>query len=444
MTAGPTNELPPVHEAWLPKEHSLHRPRHGKRQLTALVSALVFFAAPTLMWVFGMRAEEIENHKLAGFPGVADGWGVFTGLDEWATDNLVFREGAVQATDWVSRTFFGEPAPFDQGGGGEPTGPLPGTPGEQDPVNPGPAEPGTDADPSDGSAAGFRRVVEGSGDWLYFGTDALSKCQPEVPLDTTMAQLDELRTAVESSGRTFVLVAVPDKTTMVPEHLPASYPGKDCADPVTPDLWRKAVRVAGAMDMRPRLSAAGERLGRPVYYPQDTHWTHEGAIEMVGAVADEIKPGVTKRWKVQAKERYSAPADLPPLIGKQGQNNATSYRLRPDGKTDRTQQGTSKLTDPVHHDKTPLPGQVYGKTAVFGDSFLVAASRYLPAAFADVTMQYYRTAGDNPDQVIETMADAEIVVVEVVERNIAAGTPEILAPAFVDRLATELARQPVR
>jgi acetyltransferase AlgX (SGNH hydrolase-like protein) len=426
----------------LPKEHSLHRPRHGKRQLTALISALIFFATPTLMWVVGMRAEEIENHKLAGFPGLDQGWGAFTGLDEWATDNLAFRAGAVQATDWISRTLFGEAAPFDQGG--EPAGPLPGGPTPRDPVSPGPSSPGQDV--PDSSDAGFRRVVEGSAGWLYFGADAYAKCQPQHPLAQTIAQAVKLRSVVESSGRRFELVVVPDKTTMVPEHLPASYPGKDCADPVTPNLWRQAVQVAGAMDLRPRLAAAADKLGRPVYFPQDTHWTHEGAIEMVSELADTVKPDVTKRWRIQSRDRYTADADLPPLIGrsKDGRNDTTSYRLRPDGRTDRTKQAKSDLFEPLHYDSSPLPGQVFAKTLVLGDSFLGAASRYLPAAFADVTIQYYVTAAEKPDQVVRAMGDAEIVVVEIVERNIAAGTPEVLTQGFLDKLQAELARRPVR
>lgn len=255
-----------MHEAWLPKEHSLHRPRHGKRQLTALMSALVFFATPALMWFFGMRPGEIENHKLADFPSIGEGWGMFTGLDEWATDNLAFRGQAVNITDWISRTIFGEPAPFDQGGNTKPTGPLPGSPSEPAPANPQQSEPGGGGgEPSDGSDAGFRRVIEGTDNWLYFGTDALNKCHPQAPLDQTMTQLVNLRTAVEASGRRFVLVVVPDKTTMFPEHLPASYPGKECANAVTPDLWQKAIQVAGDLDIRPRLAAAADDLGRPVY-----------------------------------------------------------------------------------------------------------------------------------------------------------------------------------
>ncbi|MFD2398456.1 hypothetical protein ACFSVJ_19220 [Prauserella oleivorans] len=121
-------QLPAVHEAWLPREHALHRPRHGGRQLTALISAVVFFTAPTLMWVFGARPGEIENHKLAGFPSIADGWSFFTDLPAWATDQLVFRAGAIDAADAISRSLFGEPAPFGQGS--RDTGPIPGTPQE--------------------------------------------------------------------------------------------------------------------------------------------------------------------------------------------------------------------------------------------------------------------------------------------------------------------------
>lgn len=437
-----TGNLPPVHEAWLPREHSLHRPRHGGRQLTALISALIFFATPTLLWVGGMRPTEIENHALAAFPSFGDGWGLFTDMDEWATDHLVFRENAIQATDWVSRTFFGEAAPFDQGV--TPTGPLPGVPLEpdetddQDPRNPGAA--GTDGS----DQAGFRRVVEGSDGWLYLGDDAYSKCHPEQPLDTTMAQFADLRTAVEGSGREFVLVAVPDKTTMVPEHLPSSYPGMSCADRQTPDLWRSAVRVGGAIDLRSQLNALAERLDHPVYYPLDTHWTHEGAIEMIRAVAEDVRPGVSDDWRMSVRGRYSAPADLPPLIGRSGENDATAYRLRPDGRQDRTQPGAGDLIRPKHIETTPTSGMIRQPTVVLGDSFLGAASHYLPAAFADLTMQYYYAAAEDPDQIIRTIGDSEIVVLEMVERNIAAGTPPVLDPEFIQKLRSELAKRPVR
>jgi hypothetical protein len=430
------DRLPPVHEAWLPREHSLHRPRHGRRQLTALVSALVFFSAPAFMWLVGMRPTELENHELAAFPSPADGWGFLTGMDGWATDNLVFRSDAIVAAGWVSRTFFGEPAPFDQGNSG-PAGPLPGSPDEKPSSEP-------DNPENEPDAAGYRRVIEGEDGWLYFGQDVIAKCVPQRPVEETGAQLAKLRAAVESSGREFLLVAVPDKSTMVPEHLPDDYAGKDCARKASSPLWRELSTVAKAIDMRPPLQAAAEQLGRPTYFPLDSHWTNEGALELVRQVAERLDRGVTDDWKVSQRGRRGSTADLPPLIGRDGDNEGRSYRLYPDGKTDRTAGAVNDLREPVHRTSEPLDGMVESPTLLLGDSFSLPVSAFLPAAFSDVTQLYYSTVDSDPGLVARTMADNDVVVVEIVERNIARGALGLLDDSFIDLVRQELRKRPIR
>jgi hypothetical protein len=231
---------------------------------------------------------------------------------------------------------------------------------------------------------------------------------------------------------------------MVPENLPATYPGKDCAAPVTPELWQQAINVAGGMDLRPRLAAAAERRGKPVYFPLDTHWTSEGALEMVKALAAEVKPGASERWRIQRKDESKVTADLPKLIGQKGENDVTNYRFRPDGRYDRARKNTTDLVEPLHVESKRLDGMVYAPTAMLGDSFLVNASGYLPAAFADLTLQYYRAAANRPDEVVRTITGSEVVVLQVVERNIAAGIPDVLTQGFIDRLDQELVKHPVR
>lgn len=432
----PVDGLPPVHEAWLPREHSLHRPRHGGRQLTALISALVFFTTPTFLWLFGVRAAELENHELASFPSVWDGWGFLTGMDPWATDNLVFRGGAIQAADWVSRTFFGEPAPFDQGTT-TPSGPLPGNPGDQRTTEP-------DNPANEPDTAGYRRVIEGDDGWLYLGQDVIAKCQPRRPIEDTMRQLVKLREAVEASGREFVLVAVPDKTTMIPEYLPDSYAGKDCADKATPNLWSQLASVADAVDMRPPLEAAAEEFDKPVYFPQDSHWTNEGALAMLRQIAEELEPGVTEDWEISKRGERQSTSDLPPLIGQEGENDSTSYRLRPDGQTDRTSSAVNDLREPVRRTSEPLDGMIERPTLLLGDSFTLPVSSYLPAAFADVTQLYYSTVEPDPGLVARTMADNEVVIVEIVERNIARGSLNLLEDSFIDLVRQELQNRPIR
>nr|WP_232376815.1 hypothetical protein [Amycolatopsis aidingensis] len=431
-------ELPAVHEAWLPREHALHRPRHGGRQLTALLSALVFFATPTMLWVLGGRPAEIENHALAGFPGITEGWGLFTGLPEWATDQLVFRAAAIQAADDVSRSIFGEPAPLDQGGA-PPAGPLPGnTPpprGEPDGPVPGPPT---------GNQRGQRRVIEGNDGWLYYGLDAEAKCSPMRPITQTVDKLNELRRAVQNSGRQFIFVVPPDKTTMVPQHLPEEYPNKECSQEVAADFWRLITGRGRAVDLRPGLAEAAERIGQPAYPPQDTHWRDEGSIVLARQLAEQVQPGITQRWTTRPVGKYTSNADLPVILGRQDKKSSMRYELRPDGRADRTGPYIEDIDTPVRRYATPVPGAVDKPTLIFGDSFTNASSSYLPAAFNDLTLLAYPPMGEHLDAVVQSFVNAEVIVVESVERSVAGGWLPYLDKAFIERVRTAMAARPVR
>lgn len=421
----------------MPREHALHRPRHGGRQLTALISAVVFFTAPTLMWVFGARPGEIENHKLAGFPSIADGWSFFTDLPAWATDQLVFRAGAIDAADAISRSLFGEPAPFGQGS--RDTGPIPGTPQEM---------PGSERDSrtsdSPGSEVGYQRVIEGEDGWLYYGADVEAKCSPVRPLAETLDRLDRLRKAVESSGRRFVLVIAPDKTTMVPEHLPPSYAGKDCSEPATRTFWDTVDTQPGFVDLRPALDRAAKQLGKPAYYPNDTHWTDEGAVMLTREIAEAIEPGVTRQWQSRGIGWITGTADLPTMLGRTEDKMTIRYVLEPDGKTDRTKPPLLDYDRPVHYTAPSGEGTVDAPTLVVGDSFTAASSRYLPAGFSDLTILGYPRMGEHEQTTLDAFVDAEVVVVQVVERSVASGNLPLVDEGFIDRVAQAMAREPVR
>jgi hypothetical protein len=426
--------LPAVHEAWLPREHALHRPRHGGRQLVALACALIFFVTPALSWAFGARPAEFENRPLTAFPSMSSGWGFFTGLARWATDHLVFRRAAVQAADGVSRSLFREPAPFDRGNSQQ-GGPLAGTPGENGP-NP--------SDATGGDHAGFPTVIQGKDGWLYFGQDVESKCEPAHSLDQTVQTLEKLRRAVEDSGRRFVLVVPPDKTTMVPQYLPDSYAGKECAQQASTEFWRRITTQAGAVDLRPMLQAATAKVGHPVYYQQDTHWTDEGAIMLAAALAEQLQPGVTRTWVPRQAQDWSAPSDLPRLIGRSGTNRGHLYALAPDGQQDRTRQLTFPFDHPTEATSAPATGVVGGKVEVLTDSFTYPASRYLAAGFTDITMVTYGSLGKYQAEVVNSLVDKQVIAVEAVERNVAAGDAAFLDPGVVGEIARVLAQHPMR
>ncbi len=423
--------LPPLSESWLPREHPLHRPRHGVRQTSARVAALVFFCVPMLLLVVGVRAPAFENRELAGFPSITDGFGLFTGLDQWATDHLPLRDKAVLAEDSISRGIFGEPPPLGQKA--EAVGPV------QAPVQTPSA---SDEDRDKLRAAGFPKVIEGTDGWLYLGFDVLGACLPERQMDAVIGGMERLRDAVESSGRKFVMVVAPDKTTMVPEHLPAEYVGKACSTEARDTFWKRAVDDAGALDIRPALRTAGERRGSPVYSNIDTHWTHEGGLAMTRLLAETIQPGSTAAWKATPATVVQREGDLSTLLGKPAEFPTQTYDLAPDGT--RVQ---SRVIDKAFRDPLRLTGAtgkdvVRAKVGMIADSFTLAATQYLAGGFADLTVVHSDTAGTDLAKLTGVLADSDVVVFEAVERSLTGGINPMLSDTVVNAVKTELAKRP--
>lgn len=426
-----------MHEAWLPREHPLYRPRHGGKQLTALLCALMFFVTPTLMWLFGGRPGEIENRSLTEFPSITDGWALFTDMPAWATDHLVFRADAIEAADAISRGVFGEPAPLE-GGNSHSPGPLPGAPQKPPETEAGsPTSPETLPEES-----GYRRVIEGRDGWLYYGYDMIGKCKPSRPFTETFQRLDQLRDAVESSGRRFVAVIAPDKTTMVPAYLPDSYGGQDCAESASKQLWELASQRRYLIDLRSRLATEAARLGEPVYFPQDTHWTDEGSLALTEAVAERIRPGITRTWKRADAGWRTGRADLAGMLGRAAESRTRQYELRPDGKTDRTSGPVRDLPD--HRVSPPLDSTINARTLMFGDSFIEMATRYLFAGFSDLTIGDTAAVIEQKDTALEALVDAEVVVVQAVERSVAASSMQVVHEEFIAQVQETMAQHPLR
>jgi alginate O-acetyltransferase complex protein AlgJ len=436
----PGEDTQPIgrHESWLPDDHPLYRPRHGKQRF-ALVCAVVFLMTPLFgLTIFG-TPPSIENRALHPFPSVGEGWSFFTDLGPWATDHLSFREQAIKLTDGISRSVFGEPPNQESSDPSQPTsGPIPAGPPPT--VNPPiPGAPALDNEPP--PAAGYPRVIEGKDNWLYFGYDTQGKCQPQQRLEDVIANLVKLRNAVQQSGRKFVLVVPPDKSTSVPQYLPDQYPGKSCAIAHGERFWSLVTAEAGATDLRSSLN----RVGPSAYFPQDTHWTYAGGLIMTRAVAGAIHPGIDLPWRVTEGAKSEGVADLPPMIAKTGTDVSHSYRLAPDGHIDRTQQGPFDLRDTVSFTTAkPVNGMVAGKTAMVTDSFTNYAAPFLAATFTDITLTPSSVVQQNPGAEAQRMVDSDTVVVEVVERNLSSGISPMTQPAVLDPIIQQLAAHPKR
>lgn len=412
-------------ESWLPNEHSLYRPRHSRRQRTALTCALAFFFVPVLLLAVGVRTEPFENRPLREFPGFGDGWSFFTGLSGWATDHLPLRQAGVNAADGVSTGVFGDP-PGAAAGAQDSTA---GTPGK------GRVPKGPDAYP---------QVVVGKDGWLYLGEDMHTRCEPVMDLDRVIALLNRLRQAVEASGRRFELVFAPDKSTMKPAQLPDHYAGHDCAPPRTAEFWNKVPAATGVIDLRGSLADTERRIGRSVYVPNDTHWTFEAGLTMTYALAEAITPGVTATW--QAKESGSRPwpADLERLLGRPVDRTLRAYSLAPDGGADRARYLASDFKTPLRLTRPETPrGTITPNMALVADSFSQFASPFLAATCRDLTIVHTDTVATGDDATLKNLfEDRDVVVFEFVERNVVGGSSMLLRDQAIDRLARVLAQTP--
>lgn len=423
--------LPATPESWLPNEHSLYRPRHSRRQRTALACALVFFLAPALAFVGGVRPQPFENRDLQAFPTPADGWGFFTNFPAWASDHLPLREAGVQAANGVSTGLFGDPP---ESGRGTPSGPV-----------------GIDPRPPGGRGSDEQRnisyptMIFGKDDWLYLGADISNKCKPVLELDQVIGALQRLRQVVESSGRRFEVVVAPDKSTAVPEYLPQDYPGEECARTLSERFWNRATREAGVIDLRPELGRTASRVGHLLYGPNDTHWTYEGGLTMTYALAEQLAPGVTSTWEVAPTEMSEWPADLPPLLGKSEQRDMRKYSLAPDGATDRARYLASDFRTPLRLSDTDgsTTGTIPVRTGIIADSFTQFASPFLAAGFQDLVIVHAETIAGNPaENTARLLADRDVVIVELAERNVAGGKTPLLRDQVIETIGAVLAQHP--
>jgi len=402
---------------------------------------VLFFLGPLLALGFGARPTEFENRELAPFPAANEGWQFFPALSDWAGDRLPVRNGAVRAVDDISRSLFSESYPFGQGP--QVQGPVTG-PAIPETIPPGEAQQQRERQRDELLRAGFPPVLEGRDGWLYLGYDVLGACLPERPLEEVFANVRRLQAVVEGSGRQFVLIPAPNKTTMVPEYLPEDYVGAECAREATDRFWTSMSVWSGVIDLRPRLDEAAARSDAPVYSPVDTHWTDEGGLLMTQVLAEAVAPGSTRTWAATAGPTLRRSGDLPLLIGRTVGYDYASYRLAPDGSTETQRPVDSEFRQPLRLQRPPLTGTVPVRTGMIADSFTLFATPYLAASFEDLTLLHIDTVGTDHALAAGMLAEQQVVVFQVAERSLIGGISPILDPQFIDVLAEELGSNPIR
>lgn len=380
------------------------------RLLSGLVAALFVFG-PALLFVGGVRPEAFENRPLVEAPDPGDGWDALDDVGPWATDHLPGRADGVAAKAWIDYYVLGTLPPT------QPNADQPALQGPDGPVIPAP------------------KVLRGRDGYLFLGRDFDTACTNGPAFDKSLKDLGELADVIERSGRQVVFSVVPNKSSVVTDSLPRVLPHGFCSE----QGLRHQEHVLDNFD-HPLYFSVREELerryqaGREDWWKTDTHWTTSGASVYAREIAARLD--VTRPLTLQDIERPRI-GDLMKLAGLSFEERAESQLLESGATVEPRTPGASGrgLPGADMWDSTPAEGLVPGRTVLLGDSFTVVSIDALRSLFAHG--QFLSNGrGYTHDQMISQIVEADTVVLEVVQRNLA-GSP-LASEGFRKRLIRAL------
>lgn len=288
-----------------------------------------------------------------------------------------------------------------------------------------------------GRPPGERRypaVLEGRGGWLFLGDDLAAACDPQVPLEQTLDGLARLGELVTAAGKAWVVTVAPDKSTANPDRLPEAYVGDDCS-PAAKDAFWASLReraLPGYVDLKGPLEQARRADGEDLYRPSDTHWGPGGAKVYAQQVADALDPAL---WRTSTPTRTATvrqDGDLAGLLGTPRRDAVPGWEVVRPGVVVRRADETGLVSTTTGALLWTAP------TLLVGDSFTKASLPQLAPLFAEARLVQASAAEEDPDALVAAVLAADAVVLELVERSVAAGGLALTDPDFLDRLARAL------
>jgi alginate O-acetyltransferase complex protein AlgJ len=273
-------------------------------------------------------------------------------------------------------------------------------------------------------------VMVGNDGWYYWlGEDGRSLDRhyratrdfPQTEVDGTVKELARRSEWLASKGIAYVVVVVPDKFTIYPEHLPSwvAPSGKPTPYDRVRDALARDGRVA-FVDLRPPLLSAKSR--ERVYFKTDSHWNYNGAVVGYEALMRTVqaKLGDKLRGVAPAKRPAYTPGvdyysgDLLQMLG--------MPRIREDDVAPLGKVLGDKTRCAVRTDKGEFPGfEFYAcdkpglpRAVVLRDSMAIALIPLLSENFARVVYVSSRAL----DRELIEREKPDIVIEELVERSL--------------------------
>lgn len=351
-----------------------------------IVSFLLLLISPLAGWFAGINRELDENRVLAGMPGFSlrDVYNrnYFSAFEGYFNDHFAFRRGLVTMKSWVDYYLFK-------------TSPSP-------------------------------KVHVGTDGWLYYyrTTHDYYKVDDCIPvererMERMAEQLHLLERMVEASGRRFLFVVAPDKSTIYPEFFGEKRYNLRCSkshyDLLVYYLQKYPVRNFIRID--DDLMRAKEE--QQVYYKTDTHWNMHGSMVAGSSIIKHFAPVTWRDYFPAVKmseEGYRG--DLSKLLALDiSEQTMVIDHMDYNADVKEVNLGRYMNGDRFRFIVTPHPGKhLLPKAVIYRDSFSTRLMPFLKGSFEqlDVVWSNNVTTRLTPEPV-EDLRHANIVIVEVAE-----------------------------
>jgi hypothetical protein len=277
--------------------------------------------------------------------------------------------------------------------------------------------------------------------WYEHRESILIPCRNDTAVAELFNKVISTGRTAGAAGKTFLFVVAPQKATLYPEKMTASWSARyDCA-------LQKMQELSGLIDAagepfifnswKPMLESKRTDSSLLLSIPQDTHWTSAGSALVAEQMIDRLRPGLWEDASVQRVDKLMF-GDLTRKLGiydrrpvplaivrRSGVQTEQTDRLFVSGNLIRTYESTG--TKPL------LP-----RATIIHDSFGLNLLRQLPPFFERIDFVHVGTV--QSEEALGRIRDSEIVIVLVAER-FAYQAMDMLPETSYAKLFAELGEQ---
>ena len=364
-----------------------------------IIAAFLFFLlSPVIGWIAGINVQLDEKRNLSEMPGLSIeklmDQTFFSDFERYFNDHFAYRVWLIRTKNWIDYHIFN-------------TSPSP-------------------------------KVYLGTNGWLYYRVtirDYLKFDDCRKGENTHMRdiarQIYSLEKLVEASGRKFVLIISPNKSTIYPEHVGITRPKSICRKSRY-DLFLDSLKEFPVKNFI-RLDNLFFKIkkNQQLYYRTDTHWNLNGSIIASKVLLQHLAPLNWQKFFPDIRMgTYNYQGDLSKMMAvKLTEETAAIKKIDYHLKVKKTNLGRFKSGDRFRFTvNTDSNRQLLPRTIIYRDSFTTRMLPFLQGSFKqlDVVWSNDVTTFLTPEP-IEELQSSGIVILEINEKYLPGFTIDLSA-----------------